>query len=82
MILVKEAVKTLAIIVVEAHIKEDAQLAHLNVKESAKKLVGGACRYTGKCDECSDICKGSCHGSCYGSCQFSAKGRDTVKFKW
>lgn len=41
MILVKEAVKTLAIIVVEAHIKEDAQLAHLNVKESAKELVGG-----------------------------------------
>ena len=39
MILVKEAVKTLAIIVVEAHIKEDAQLAHLNVKESAKELV-------------------------------------------
>ena len=35
MILVKEAVKTLAIIVVE----EDAQLAHLNVKESAKELV-------------------------------------------
>lgn len=41
MILVKEAVKTLAIIVVEAHIKESAQLAHLNVKESAKELVGG-----------------------------------------
>lgn len=39
MILVKEAVKTLAIIVVEAHIKEDAQFAHLNVKESAKELV-------------------------------------------
>ena len=39
MILVKEAVKTLAIIVVEAHIKEDEQLAHLNVKESAKELV-------------------------------------------
>lgn len=41
MIFVKEAVKTLAIIVVEAHIKEDAKLAHLNVKESAKELVVG-----------------------------------------
>lgn len=41
MILVKEAVKTLAIIVVAAHIKEDAQLAHLNVKEAAQELVGG-----------------------------------------
>lgn len=40
MILVKEAVKTLAIIVVEAHIKEAAQLAHLNVKEAAQELVG------------------------------------------
>ncbi|WP_270252486.1 hypothetical protein [Phocaeicola dorei] len=40
MILVKEAVKTLAIIVVESHIKEDAQLAHLNVKEAAQELVG------------------------------------------
>lgn len=40
MILVKEAVKTLAIIVVEAHIKEDAQLAHLNAKEAAQELVG------------------------------------------
>lgn len=42
----------------------------------------GTCRNTGKCDQCSDICKGSCHGSCYGSCQSSAKGKDTIRFKW
>lgn len=41
-----------------------------------------SCHYSGKCDECSDFCKGSCHGSCYGSCQSSAKGKDTIRFKW
>ena len=50
-----------------------------------KELPPGTCRECGGkgylyCTACGGT--GSCVGVCSGSCQSSAKGRDTIQFKW
>lgn len=49
-------------------------------KGSCKNSCNNTCINThkGGCSTCSSQCK----GSCYGSCQSSAKGKDTIRFKW
>lgn len=65
--------------------KDCASMCHNHCRATCRYACTTTCVTTcmGSCrDGCSYICHRLCHGSSYGSCESSAKGNDTIKFKW